>query len=110
MRNPFAAAAIAIPLAMGTLALGALPAEAAGHTVTIAGHQFMPAQLKVKAGDTITFVNRDTVPHTATAADGAFDTGQLQPGTGARVKISAKGAHPYVCRIHPSMKGEVDAT
>ncbi|MDB5538309.1 MAG: hypothetical protein JWQ89_36 [Devosia sp.] len=109
MRNPFVAAALALPLAMGTLALAPLPAEAAAHTVVIQGHKFLPARLSVAKGDTITFVNKDSAPHTATATDGAFDTGRLSRGKSARVKVSAAGTHAYICRIHPSMKGTVTA-
>lgn len=108
MQNPFTVAALVLPLAMGGLTLSTLPAMAAGHTVTIAGHAFQPAALKIKAGDTITFVNQDNAPHTATATDGAFDTGRLSPGQSAKVKV-AKGTHPYICRIHPSMHGTVAA-
>ena len=107
MRNPFLAVALAVPLVIGGLALGVLPAEAAGHTVTIQGHKFKPAKLTVAAGDTITFINKDSAPHTATANDGAFDTGRLSTGASATVTVSAAGAHAYICKIHPSMKGTV---
>lgn len=109
MRNPFVVAALSLPLVLGGLALGALPADAAGHTVTIAGHKFSPAKLTVAAGDTITFVNNDNAPHTATAKDGAFDTGRLSTGESATVTVGAAGAHAYICKIHPSMKGTVTA-
>ena len=107
MRNPFLAVALAVPLVIGGLALGVLPAKAAGHTVTIQGHKFKPAKLTVAKGDTITFINKDSPPHTATANDGAFDTGRLSTGARATVTVSAAGAHAYICKIHPSMKGTV---
>jgi len=107
MRNLFVAAALSLPLAAGALAFGALPAEAAGHNVVIKGHKFLPARLNVAAGDTITFVNEDNAPHTATANDGAFDTGRMSSGESATVKVRAAGAHPYICKLHPSMKGTV---
>ena len=107
MRNPFVVAALLLPLAIGALA--PLPAEAAGHTVTIQGHKFKPAKITVAAGDTITFVNKDSAPHTATANDGAFDTGRLSQGESATVKVGVAGAHAYICKIHPSMKGTVTA-
>ncbi len=109
MRSPFVVAALFVPLAMGALALGALPAEAAAHTITIADHRFSPAQLAVAAGDTITFVNQDKAPHTATANDGAFDTGRLSAGESATVKVGVAGVHAYICKIHPSMRGTVNA-
>ena len=59
--------------------------------------------------DTITFTNEDGAPHTATADDGAFDTGRLTKGQSATVTVSASGDHAYKCLVHPSMKGTVTA-
>src|SRR3954468_22581333 len=49
-------------------------------TVDIHDHAFDPAQLDVAPGTTVTFVNNDTEAHTATADNGLFDTGVLEPG------------------------------
>jgi plastocyanin len=49
--------------------------------VDIRGHAFNPAQLNVAPGTTVRFVNNDSEPHTATADNGLFDTGVLQPGS-----------------------------
>jgi plastocyanin len=97
-------------LAAAYVTLHALPAFAASHTVVIKGMKFSPKNLRVAVGDRITFVNQDSVSHTATAIDGAFDTGRLRPGQGKRVTIGAAGEHNYICRIHPSMKGSVTTT
>lgn len=100
IRLAFAAAAV--------LAL-AVPAIAADHAVAIEGMKFVPAQISVAVGDTITFTNNDSAPHTATANDGTFDTGRLSRGESATVTISAGGSFDYICKIHPSMKGNVTA-
>jgi plastocyanin len=89
--------------------LFAFPALAANHNVTIQGMKFSPASVKVAVGDTITFTNKDSMPHTATAGDGAFDTGRLGKGKSKKVTISVAGTHAYICTIHPSMKGKVTA-
>ena len=98
---------------LATLALAAtlfaFPALAASHTVEIKGMKFSPATLSVAAGDTITFVNEDGAPHTATAKDGSFDTGRLNKGDSATVTIGAAGSFDYVCQVHASMKGNVTA-
>lgn len=96
-------------LAAAYLTLHAFPALAASHTVTIKGMKFSPKNLQVAVGDSITFVNQDSAPHTATASDGAFDTGRLRRGQSKRVTIRTAGKHNYICRIHPSMKGSVTA-
>ena len=97
---------IALTLAVFALAL---PAYAAGHTVQIKDMKFVPAKLQVAVGDTITFTNADSSHHTASALDGAFDTGRLAKGKSATVKIAAAGKHAFKCRIHPWMTGTVTA-
>jgi len=89
--------------------LAATGARAATWQVTIQGFAFSPAAFQLKAGDTIVFVNADSAPHTATAQDGAFDTGRIDPGQSAQVTIP-KGTHPYICQFHPMMKGVGTAT
>ena len=89
--------------------LAALPAFAADHAVTIKGMKFTPATLAVAVGDTITFTNEDAAPHTATADDGAFDTGRLAKGQSAQVTVAAAGDHAFKCLVHPMMKGKVSA-
>lgn len=88
-------------------ALPALPAFAADHIVTISGMRYSPGSLSVKVGDSVTFRNADAMPHTATAA--AFNTGTIAPGKSKKVTIKAAGGHTYVCKFHPSMKGQVAA-
>lgn len=91
------------------LLLAALPAFAADHAVEIKGMKFVPAALEVAVGDTITFTNADAAPHTATAADGSFDTGRLNKGQSKQVTIAAAGDHAFKCLVHPMMKGSVAA-
>jgi plastocyanin len=65
----------------------------------------MPDRLNVRAGDTVTWVNRDIAPHTATAADNSWDTGTLRKGEQATLEVRPGMAADYVCRFHPAMKG-----
>lgn len=97
--------------AVAPLALAGAANAAAhpAHEVMIENFTFSPAQLNVTAGQAVRFVNRDNAPHTATAADGAFDTGALQPGASVEVEIPA-GTHACQCRFHPSMKGAIQAS
>lgn len=91
------------------LSLAAAPAHAATHEVDIKGMAFVPADLMVAAGDTVIFTNRDATPHTATAADGSFDTGRLGKGQSASVTLGAAGVIAYACKLHPMMKGKITA-
>jgi plastocyanin len=90
-------------------ALLAVPALAADHAVAIKNFKFVPASIEVAAGDTITFTNEDSAPHTATANDGSFDTGNLDKDQSATVTIAAAGSFDYICEYHPMMKGTVTA-
>jgi plastocyanin len=94
--------------ALGLAAAGALvsgPAAAASHEVVIEGMAFVPAQLKVKQGDMVVWVNKDMFAHTASAQDRSFDTGEMAPGDRKAFVAAKRGTVPYVCTFHPSMKG-----
>jgi|SRR5829696_10118895 len=81
--------------------LGAAPKRAT-HTVTIDGARFSPAELTVKTGDTIVWVNKDILAHTATAKEGAaFDSKVIQPGKSWRFVARKRGAFNYTCIFHP---------
>jgi plastocyanin len=80
------------------------PARAAEHVVTRQGMRCGGRPSKMKVGDTITWVNRDVVPHTATARDRSFDV-TIQPRQSARVTLRRAGNIPFYCRFHPAMQG-----
>ena len=69
------------------------------------GPMFIPSGAHVPFGSQITFTNRDYVAHTATATDGTFDTGTLQPGQSKSFILNDRqGTITYFCRIHPWMQ------
>lgn len=76
------------------------------HTVEIRGMEFHPAELAVAVGDTVVWINRDLVPHTATSSGKLkWDTGQLAQGQSGRYVASTAGTMKYVCAFHPTMRG-----
>lgn len=77
------------------------------HEVVIEGLAFSPATLAVRAGDTVTWINRDVVPHTATGPDGAWDSGLLVAGARFTTVIGETGPGTYRCAYHPVMTGEL---
>ena len=80
----------------------------ATHTVTIDATSFQPTTLTIKAGDTVVWVNKDVMPHTATAsAAKGFDSGVLLSGKSWKQVFKTKGTQPYVCIFHPTMKGKL---
>jgi plastocyanin len=75
--------------------------------VDIDNHAFDPAQLNIAPGTRVMFINNDTEPHTATADNGLFDTGVLEPGDSSWVSFEGAGTVTYHCELHPDMKGSI---
>ncbi len=78
-----------------------------GEGVVIADFAYMPAELTVEAGTTVSFPNRDSTAHTATADDGSFDTGTIEGGESGSVALKQPGTYRYYCLFHPFIKGTV---
>lgn len=69
--------------------------------------KFVPERLEVAAGDRITWVNRDIVPHSVTAKDAGVESGDLAQDGRWTWTARGKGDIAYICRLHPVMKGVV---
>ena len=80
------------------------PPPAQTHTVTIEGMRFDPADLSVRTGDTIVWVNKDFFAHTATADGGAFESKFIDPGGSWQFTPRTEGELAYICALHPTMK------
>jgi plastocyanin len=96
-----------VPAETTAPAESATPAPNSATTVDIRDHAFNPAQLNVAPGTTVTFVNNDTEAHTATANDGLFDSGVLEPGSSFDVWLDGSGTVTYHCELHPDMQGSI---
>jgi plastocyanin len=85
------------------------PKTANGVKVSVQDNTFNPGNVKVKAGETVTFTNDGAVAHTVTGIGGAtFDSGTLAPGKTFSFIAEGKGRISYVCTIHPGMKGTLE--
>lgn len=80
------------------------PPPSTTHVIEMTRMRFGPVPANLKVGDTITWVNRDIVPHTATARDRSFDV-TIKPQQSARVTMRRAGTITIYCRFHPAMKG-----
>ena len=80
---------------------GTAARKPASHTIIIDGARFAPAELTVNAGDSIVWVNKDIVAHTATSVKAAFDSKVIEPGKSWRYIAKQKGELPYRCSFHP---------
>jgi plastocyanin len=76
----------------------------ATHIVIVVGMKFEPETLTVKRGDKVVWVNRDFFPHTATAPDRSFDSGDIVTNAAWTYIANKSGTFGYVCTLHPTMK------
>jgi plastocyanin len=71
--------------------------------VRIEGMKFVPQRVEVAVGQTVTWTNRDFVPHSVTAP--GIESGDLDEGRSWSMVAKEKGEIAYICRLHPVMKG-----
>ena len=103
----FTRRAVAAGVALARGAAGG-PARAETSTVTIEKLVFSPVDIKAKVGDTIEWVNKDVLAHTATVK-GGWDV-MIPPKKSASLVLKEAGTVEYYCRFHPNMKGHVTVT
>ena len=77
------------------------------YTVEIKDDKFSPSTLHLRPGDLVVWINRDTGPHTATAYDGSWDTGEIGQDQRAVVVVSPSKGGDYFCRFHPEITGKL---
>jgi plastocyanin len=75
--------------------------------VSMWGYLYAPGTIRIRAGETVEWINDDAVVHTVTAENGAFDSRGIQPGGTWRARFDEAGIYPYYCGPHPFMKGVV---
>ena len=94
-------AAVTLVVALASTAL------ATQFAAKIVGFAFAPSTVTIHVGDSIEWVNGDSVGHTVTADDASFDTGTIAGGTKASLTFDTAGTFAYHCSIHSSMHGTV---
>ena len=97
----------AVGAAAALLWLAAGSTVAADQTVQIDDLAYSPPTVTVEQGDTVIWMNADDIEHTATDADGSFDTEVIAPGSSVSVLFDTVGTSAYACSIHPAMTGTV---
>lgn len=81
-------------------------AQAKTIRVTIDKLDFKPVVVQAKVGDTIEWINKDALAHTATAKNGAWNV-MLEPKKSGHLVLKKAGSVDYFCKFHPNMKGRV---
>ena len=95
-----------IAFALMLAGLSFVPAQAGTIQVTIDKLEFAPAEVNAKVGDTIEWVNKDALAHTATATNNDWNV-NIAPHQAGRVVLEKPGVVDYFCKFHPNMKGRV---
>ncbi len=80
---------------------------AANHEVLEADKKFSAKTLEISVGDTVTFVNNDSIKHNITIKKMKFNSGLQEPGRDVEVMFDKNGKFKVRCGIHPKMKLKV---
>jgi|SRR5450759_1382858 plastocyanin len=93
----------ALPIVAALMSGMSVSAHAATIQITMENLVFSPAEVSAKVGDTIEWINKDVLAHTATARSGDWDV-TIAPKKTVTSVLKKAGATDYYCRFHPNMK------
>jgi plastocyanin len=93
-------------LAVTTIPVPQTTSSVSANTILIKNFAFDPASITVKAGSTVRWENKDSVPHRILFADGTYSQLLAASDSWSR-KIDKAGTYDYTCTIHPAMQGTV---
>jgi plastocyanin len=108
--TPFVVSAVGAhkqPKAVASQQPKAVASQQPTRTVVIQGFRFKPANITIKRGTRVRWINRDSAPHTATANNRSFGSGHLGQGQRYSHTFKTAGKKGYHCKIHPFMRGSV---
>ena len=106
LRSVRVAGAVVTLIALVAL-VAAGTAIAAQSNVAIVDDAFSPPAVTVNVGDSVVWTNAGESPHTATANDGSFNSGRLDPGATFAHTFTTPGTFSYRCEFHSDMVGQV---
>ena len=76
-------------------------------TIDIIDNDFKPRDLTIRPGTKVTWRMEGEAAHTVTQYDGAFDSGQMQPGDSYVMTFADAGTYEYYCVLHHAMQGKL---
>ena len=105
---------LAMPVMIAVLLLAGSPSitaseqpPAANAEVKIDNFSFGPQTVTVPVGATVTWINRDDIPHTVVSTDGVFKSKVRDTDEKFAYTFAKAGTYPYFCSVHPKMTGKV---
>jgi plastocyanin len=112
LRNTLRSTVIAAALGATTAAILAaivLPswAQSPASAVSIDNFTFNPQKVTVKAGTTITWTNKDDIPHAIAAVGKEFKSKVLDTDNSFSFTFTTPGNYNYFCSLHPHMTGTI---
>jgi amicyanin len=90
-----------------TARAGQAQTQPSGADVKIDNFSFGPATLTVAAGTTVTWTNRDDIPHTVVSEEKVFKSKVLDTDEKFSFTFTKPGTYGYFCSVHPKMTGKV---
>jgi amicyanin len=109
-RSALVAAALGAATAtmLAAVVLPSWAQNAAAGAVSIDNFTFTPASLTVKAGTTVTWTNKDDIPHGIASSNNAFKKSKaLDTDDSYSFTFTTPGTYQYFCYVHPHMVGTV---
>ena len=76
-------------------------------SATIDNFTFEPGKLTIKAGTTVTWTNRDDIPHTVASKDKLFKSKVMDTDESYSFTFATPGEYTYFCSLHPHMTGTI---
>lgn len=104
---PILLLAAAIMIASPNLRANADQSPTSTADVKIDNFAFGPQSLTVRVGTTVTWTNRDDIPHTVVSSDGVFKSKARDTDESFSYKFDKAGTYSYFCSLHPKMTGQV---
>jgi plastocyanin len=95
------------PIAITDVPLEPAMTNAGLMEVSVDNFSFAPATATVRVGSTITWTNRDDIPHTVVSTDRKFKSPVLDTGEQFSHRFDTPGTYKYFCSIHPRMTGQI---
>jgi plastocyanin len=75
--------------------------------VKIDNFVFGPQTLTVAVGTTVTWTNKDDIPHTSVSTEDVFKSKVMDTDEKFSYTFTKAGTYPYYCTIHPKMTGKI---
>jgi plastocyanin len=99
----------ALTLVLG-IALRSAPANgqsAQATEIKVDNFTFSPETLTIPPNSTVTWTNKDDVPHVIASTDGLFRSKGLDTDDHYSFKFNKPGTYNYFCALHPKMTGKI---